>query len=197
MWGLLLLQSTGFRRSGFSRCNMQASVCGVQVLEHGLSSCCAQAELLHKGSWLFYRDRNDKKGSNKEFADGLVVRILSFHCCAWIDPSRGLEIPVSTVRQKKEKEPNKFFCLRLQWMKHNKMKNATDSISNSRRIRNVDDNWNYTARKQRRKNEWKNVKEPVWTMGYHSEKQPAYYWNPRRRREGGRDRDCALSNNTR
>ena len=48
MWGLLLLRSTGFRRSGFSSCSMQASICGLQVLEHRFSSCCAQAELLQK-----------------------------------------------------------------------------------------------------------------------------------------------------
>ena len=59
MWGLLLLQSTGFRHSGFSSCSMQASISGLQVLEHGLSSCCAPAELLHKGNRLFYRDRNE------------------------------------------------------------------------------------------------------------------------------------------
>ena len=111
MWGLLLLQSTGFRRSGFSRCNMQASVCSVQVLEHGLSSCCAQAELLHKGSWLFYRDRNDKKGSNKEFADGLVVRIQSFHCCVWIRSQSGNWYPsVSAVRQKRRRNQTNSFA---------------------------------------------------------------------------------------
>ena len=115
-WGLPLLRSTGSRHSGFSSCSMQASICGLQVLEHGLSSC-AQAEWLHRGNWLFYRDINHKKGSNTEFADGLVVRIRCFHCCAWILSWSGIEFPgfypgnwdpsISAVRPTNEKEPNR------------------------------------------------------------------------------------------
>ena len=115
-WGLPLLRSTGSRHSGFSSCGVQASICGLQVLEHGLSSC-AQAEWFHRGKWLFYRDINHKKGSNTEFADGLVVRIQCFHCCAWILSWSGIEFPgfypgnwdpsISAVRPKNEKEPNR------------------------------------------------------------------------------------------
>ena len=40
---LLLLQSTGSRRAGFSSCGTRLSSCGSQALERRLSSCGAQA----------------------------------------------------------------------------------------------------------------------------------------------------------
>ena len=45
-WWLFLLWSTGSRHAGFGSCSMWLSSCGLQALEHGLSSCGTWAQLL-------------------------------------------------------------------------------------------------------------------------------------------------------
>ena len=54
---------------------------------------------------------------------------------------QGTEIPQAVQWGRKiEGRKQKFCCLRLKWMKCNKIKNATESISNSRRIAEAQDN---------------------------------------------------------
>ena len=68
MQGLLLLQITGSKHTGFSSCSMPAPICSLWDLEHGLNSCWAQAlELLCRINLVvfLYRDQNHKKGSKQ------------------------------------------------------------------------------------------------------------------------------------
>ena len=146
MQGLLLLQSTGSKDRGFSGCSMPAPICSLWDLEHGLSSCWAQALALlcriNSGFFFFFCTETKiiKKEANREFTDALVIRIRCFHCCAWILFWSGNWDPSScAIGRKREGIKQKFCCLRLQWIKCNKIKNAAESISNSRRIFEAED----------------------------------------------------------
>ena len=71
---------------------MQAHICGSKVLEHGFSICCAQAELLCRINSVFFfftEIEIIKKEANREFTDGLVVRILCVYCRGWVQSWSG------------------------------------------------------------------------------------------------------------
>ena len=57
-------------------------------------------------------------------------------------------------------------CLRLQWLICSKMKNATESISKSRSLCNLEGRTiEVTPPGDKEKEEWKSVKELVWNVG--------------------------------
>ena len=101
MQGLLLLQNTGSKHRGFSSCSMPAPICSLWVLEHGLSSCWAQAlALLCRINSVFFfffffctETKIIKKEENREFPDALVIRIRAFTAVHEFFSDQGTEIP--------------------------------------------------------------------------------------------------------
>ena len=119
--GLLLLRSTGSRCTGVSSCSMPAPIGSLQVPQHRVVVPRLWVAPQNEFSFLFFiffctETEITKTEANKEFADGLVVRIRCFHCCACIlswsgncamrQKQRSLKLCNEAI---KEKEPNRNY----------------------------------------------------------------------------------------